>query len=186
MCRQRRRLRDPRRSNTPGLCLHNSILLCEGRRGSRRLGVPMKKDASPLALPAPDEKTLRRMWAKIKIPDGCWIWTGTLRDVGYPQSISVNESRRKGGNLYRPQRLMFHWLKYAIPPNFTVDHLCKNRTCVNPDHMEAVTHQENVSRAHKKPYCKRGHKQTPENRYTAPGSGRSRCKLCVRRKSQKS
>ena len=121
------------------------------------------------------------MWAKIRIPNECWEWKGSLRPKGYPQSVSVGGSRQNGLT-YRPQRLMFHWFKYPIPDGFTIDHLCKNRKCVNPDHMEAVSHGENVVRALKRKYCKRGHPQVPENRYSyrlANGNRRERCKLCM-------
>lgn len=142
-------------------------------------------DPTPLPLPPVDEKTLRRMWAKIQPPEGCWIWTGSAQRKGYSQSISVNESRTRTGKSYLPHRLMFQWFKFDIPPDLTIDHLCKNRRCVNPDHMEPTTLAENVRRGTKKPYCKHGHKQIPENRYTAPGSGRQRCRLCIGTKNEK-
>ena len=134
----------------------------------------------PKPLPEPVAKTLRLMWAKIQHPDGCWECTGSILANGYPSSICVDGSRKEG-NDYRPQRLMFHWFKYAIPDGFTVDHLCKNKRCVNPDHMEAVTHEENASRGNKKRYCLRGHPQIPENRYPYKSCGRirERCKPCI-------
>lgn len=140
-----------------------------------------KHSVYPTQLPSPDAKTLRLMWAKMKTPKGCWEWTGSLRPTGYPQSVSANGSRG-AGLTYRPQRLMFHWFKYPIPDGFTIDHLCKNRKCVNPDHMEAVSHGENASRANKRKYCKRGHPQTPKNRYSyiSKLGKRERCLPCMR------
>ena len=134
----------------------------------------------PKFLPEPTAKTLRQMWPKIKVPDGCWEWTGSCMESGYPNRISVVGADTKGSHS-RPQRLMFSWFKYEIPEGFTVDHLCKNRKCVNPDHMEAVSHEENTSRGNKRSYCKRGHAQTPENRYVykCHGKKKERCRLCI-------
>lgn len=141
-----------------------------------------KHNSTPIALPEPCAKTLRLMWTHIKIqPKGCWLWTGRIRHTGYPDSICVFGAPKKGP-FYRPQRLMFHWFKYAIPPVFTVDHLCKNRACVNPDHMEAVSHGENVTRALKRKYCQRGHLMAGDNLYHYKSNGKSvrRCKPCMK------
>ena len=133
----------------------------------------------PVDLPEPSAKQLRAMWPHIKPSEGeCWPWTGRIhpRD-GYPKAINVSNQLGQHG----PARLMYHWFKHPIAADFTVDHLCRNKLCMNPDHMEAVTYGENARRAHKKPYCKRGHAQTDENRYhyKVYGKPRSRCKLCI-------
>ena len=140
--------------------------------------------AYPKPLPEPYAKTLRLMWSKMSTPKGCWEWTGSLLSSGYPQSIAVNGSGER--NLFRPQRLMFHWFKYPIPDGFVVDHLCKNHKCVNPDHMEDITHELNVARGLKRKYCKRGHPQTQENRYaySSHGRRRERCKPCMLRRKR--
>lgn len=143
----------------------------------------MKRDTRPVQLPEPTAATLRKMWAKIEVPSGCWIWKGAKQHPGYPVAMSVDGSRiNSGPGTYRPQRLMFHWFKYPIPDGFTVDHLCKNKMCVNPDHMEDVTQGENARRAHKRKYCKRGHPQIPKNRYSYMSKlgKRERCLPCMR------
>ena len=145
------------------------------------IGAAMKKKwkTRPVPLPEPSAKQLRAMWHLIKTPkDECWPWTGkTHTYYPYPNPINVADTGKK----FAPARLMFSWFKYPIPPDFTIDHLCKNPICMNPDHMEPVTHGENARRAHKKRYCKRGHAQVPENRYAykANGKRRSRCRLCI-------
>ncbi len=131
-------------------------------------------------MPQPDIAVLRRIWVKMGTPKECWPWLGSLNTDGYPTCMPVAQSRKRLGKVFYPHRLMFHWFKHPLPNDLTIDHLCKNRRCLNPDHMEAVTIAENVGRAVKRAYCKRGHPQTAKNRYTAPGSGQTRCKPCIK------
>ena len=135
----------------------------------------------PLPLPEPKANILRHMWPKIKIPDGCWEWSGSLTMEGYATNVSVNGTSGPDRERHLPHRLIFQWFKWDIPDGMTIDHLCKNRKCMNPDHMEAVTAGENVRRGLKRAYCKRGHPQTPENRYVYKANGRTRerCRPCI-------
>ncbi len=172
-----------RRASQSVAVAYTARLIGDRRRPMRFVGSVMEYKWKAGSLPGPTSPALRRIWANVRLTDGCWVWTGSIHpDSGYPREISVDGSRKRSGRLYRPQRLMFHWFKYAIPPDFTVDHLCNNRRCVNPDHMESVTHGENASRGNKKAYCKRGHKQTSENRYEyrSQGKPRGRCRLCIK------
>lgn len=132
-----------------------------------------------LRLPEPCTKTLRLMWPKINVqPDGCWNWTGCIKEDGYPSAINV-AGADKFGPYYRPQRLMFHWFKHEIPEGLTVDHLCGNRICVNPDHMEVATAAANTSKAVKRQYCKRGHILADPNLYYDK-KGKRKCRGCMR------
>ncbi len=104
----------------------------------------------------------------------CWLWIGALGPKnGYPY-FCVN------GTSVTAHRFIVKATKGPIPKDMEVDHLCRVRACVKPSHLEVVTHGVNIRRALTKPYCKRGHKQVAKNRYTPPGSGRSRCKPCLR------
>lgn len=132
----------------------------------------------PKPMPPVTEASLRKMWPHVKIPDGCWEWTGAIHPKGYPVTISTDNSRNSNGRVYLPHRLMAHWFKHDIPDGLEIDHLCKNKRCVNPDHLEAVTHRENIHRALKRPYCYRGHPQIPENRYSY-SDGKERCRPCI-------
>ena len=82
-----------------------------------------------------------RLLSRFAIDDGtgCWNWTGTLTWGGYGQIA------RHGVNV-TAHRAMWEHLKEPIPRGLVIDHLCLNRRCVNPAHMEVVTYSENNRR----------------------------------------
>lgn len=140
---------------------------------------------------APDEsieippltvEILRNLFAKLQAPDACWLWTASVRGT-YPQ-LGVD------GKTYRAHRMFFEWLKEPIPPGYTIDHTCRNRLCVNPAHLKAVTQRVNtlatdspIALNARKQFCKRGHEFTPENTaYFKNQSGNQsrRCRTCNR------
>ena len=93
---------------------------------------------------------------------GCWLWTGyCLR--GYAR---VHYNRKSW-----PAHRVVYLLKHGkLTPGMTIDHLCRVKCCVNPDHLEEVTNKENVLRGvgvtainAKRTHCKRGHEFTPDN-----------------------
>lgn len=135
----------------------------------------------PKEMPSVSPKALRLFWAKVNPPnaEGCWEWNGAIHPNGYAVPIPVDGSYIENGRVYLPHRLSFHWFKYDLPEGLVIDHLCNNRKCVNPDHLEATTQKHNVGRALKRSYCKRGHPQVDVNRYVNKRNGRSRCKLCI-------
>jgi hypothetical protein len=71
-----------------------------------------------------------------------------------------------------------------IPEHLELDHLCRSRNCVNPEHLEAVTHLENMGRgiSHQKAktHCPKGHPYSGENLYVAPSNGKRYCRECTR------
>lgn len=88
------------------------------------------------------------------------------------------------GTVKMAHRAVYEALVGPIPEGLELDHLCKNRLCVNPDHLEPVTHQENVKRGragyHRKPlqtHCKRNHPFDEENTYVT-SSGKRQCRAC--------
>lgn len=111
---------------------------------------------------------------------GCWEWTGTILDSGYGQYWS------DGRGVYA-HRYVYEQLVGPIPDGLTLDHLCRNRRCVNPAHLEPVTHRTNIHRGvaptaenAAKTHCVRGHEFTPENTYIRTDGVRRTCRACMR------
>jgi hypothetical protein len=74
---------------------------------------------------------------------GCIEWRGELRADGYPV-LTVEVARKK--HRFRPYRIAYELAKGPIPEGLTIDHLCRNRRCINADHLEPVTRTENTLR----------------------------------------
>lgn len=114
---------------------------------------------------------------------GCWVWTASLRNKkGYGNYT-------QGGKSVSAHRAAYEMHVGEIPEGMVIDHLCRNRLCVNPAHLEAVTTRENILRgagiAAKnavKTHCLRGHEYTPENAIRNPG-GKS-CRQCGRERGR--
>lgn len=101
----------------------------------------------------------------------CWFWIPNVSGDGYG---SFHFDGKTG---YAHRFAYQHW-KGPIPIGHQVDHLCKNRGCVNPEHLEAVPGSENLRRAAlRKSHCKHGHERTKENTYVRKDGGRS-CIIC--------
>ena len=92
--------------------------------------------------------TMDHFWAKVDKTDTCWLWTSTLNWDGYGQI-------RMQGKMRIAHRLSYETLVGPIPGGLELDHLCKVRNCVRPDHLEPVTHAENVARGDLKFVSKR-------------------------------
>lgn len=120
-----------------------------------------------------DGTPLDRFNATHKVdPNGCWIWQGAPKGNGYGQ-WSVGPRR-----VY-PHRWAYENFVGPIPDGYDIDHLCHVRMCVNPAHLEAVTHQENVRRrVARKTHCVNGHEYTPENTYWWTDGARYSCRFC--------
>lgn len=113
-------------------------------------------------LGASDEE---RFWRQVA-PQGdelCWSWLGTVvKTYGYLQMA--------GHRRVLAHRFAYELLVGPIPNGLEIDHLCRNRTCVNPSHLEPVTRGENIRRSTgitnsnaAKTHCPQGHEYSPEN-----------------------
>lgn len=131
-------------------------------------------------------------WNLVDIRDGCWEWLGDHSPNGYPYTVREKQGENKGKRR-GAHRVAYEYLKGSIPEGFDLDHLCRNRGCVNPDHLEPVTRRENLLRgktipAHniKKTHCPRGHSYEGVNlriERTVSGVGRA-CRECKRRRNR--
>lgn len=132
-----------------------------------------------------------RMLARIaKDPaSGCWNWLGTTVRETYGV---INEGGRKGGLVYT-HRLAYERLVGPIPAGLDLDHLCRNKRCCNPAHLEPVTRSENTKRGlapektrkiwGDKTHCVNGHPFDAENTRHRPSGGRT-CRACAREKAR--
>lgn len=124
----------------------------------------------------PENDPIQLQLAKIVVgaDNECWVWTAGLNENGYG-----NLAFR--GQHYLAHRWAYEWWVGPIPPGMSLDHLCRNRRCCNPAHLEPVTPQENMRRArgmNYRPACGRGHLYTPENTGWLPY--RRYCRACHR------
>ncbi len=109
--------------------------------------------------------------------EGCWVWQLSTDNMGYG-TISRN------GKTQRAHRWVYEAFRGPIASGLELDHLCRNKPCVNPDHLDPVTHSENLKRHYSKvTACPRGHHYTTENTYL--DHGRRRCRTCMREQQRR-
>lgn len=125
--------------------------------------------------------TDEKFWSKVEKTDTCWLWTGPRLPNGYGR-LWLN------GRLRTVHRLAWELARGPIPDGLVIDHACRVRNCVNPDHMEVVTGGDNTRRGigptainARKTHCIRGHEFTPENTYW-PAKGGRICRACARQR----
>ena len=125
-----------------------------------------------------------RFWSSIVVVENCWQWTGRTNGKCYGTFSD-------GGKRFMAHRWAYEHLRGPIPSGLTLDHLCRNRGCVNPNHLEPVTLRENILRGTspaanqaRQTHCIHGHEFTPDNTYIS-GRGQRSCKQCHKRWAKK-
>ena len=123
---------------------------------------------------------LQRLFDKIDVTSSCWLWKRPNRSIGYGY-VTVR------GKHQPAHRVAYELFVGAIPEGLEIDHLCRVRRCVNPDHLEAVTHAENMRRSPtsfagvnaRRTHCKKGHPYDAANT-RRDKEGRRVCLACYR------
>lgn len=125
----------------------------------------------------------QRFWDKVKKTETCWLWVGAVTGRGYG-AFSV------GGKLRGAHRVAYEDLVGPVPSSLVLDHVCRVRQCVNPDHLRPVTQAENLTAPGSlhlsqvyasRDACASGHPYTPENTYLRKrrdGGTTRRCRTC--------
>jgi hypothetical protein len=129
---------------------------------------------------APPKRPIRERLEEYIIPEpnsGCWLWLGTRSSNSYGM-FWLN------GRYEMAHRVVYEEFRAKISDGLTLDHLCRNTFCVNPNHLEPVTYRTNtlrgislVAQNAKKTICKRGHHLSGNNLYLRSNGGRA-CKKC--------
>lgn len=114
---------------------------------------------------------------------GCWKWIGARWSKGYGKFTEPVTQRRIGAHVWGYKNFVG-----PIPEGMELDHLCRNPWCVNPEHLEPVTHLENVRRGlapivngarnAAKTHCPRGHEYTEANTYYRKNRSGRNCRAC--------
>lgn len=126
-------------------------------------------------------ETVERFWSRVGRADvGCWPW------LGVPNARTGYGEVRLEGVRSGAHRVAYELAVGPIPEGLQLDHLCRNRDCCNPDHLEPVTIGENLRRGlsftgenSRKTECHKGHPFDDENTYITP-KGKRMCRACNR------
>lgn len=161
-----------RRDNGP---LMRRLLADRSRRKGNRLQRPSKnnrqtrKDTGLMSVKyKQDSKTVIRFWKHVEKSPNCWLWNGHKDSAGYGRFCYITLTNKR----IPAHRFAYENINGKIKDGLVIDHLCRNPPCVNPDHLEPVTHKENILRGigitaieSKKTHCPSEHPYDEKNTY---------------------
>lgn len=172
-----------------GITLKKEILLWSGLMQNEKYSQSLVSGAALLSLEpklkrpkltVKEADALEKILSKTTLSDtGCWEWGGYINPQGYGSFYFEKKS-------WPTHRIAYRFLVQVPKRSLVIDHLCRNRKCLNPHHLEQVTTRENILRGvgwtavqARKTECNLGHPFTPENtRIRRTGS--RRCLECQR------
>lgn len=121
---------------------------------------------------------IERFLKRLNITDTCWEWDGPRNDRGY----GVFPFKRERSNAIQSHKFLWEYINGPVPDGLELDHLCMNKACCRPSHLEAVTGDENKHRwsesVRARKVCAAGHEFTEANTYVHPVRGTKRCRRC--------
>ena len=178
-------LHDTERTDLPMPSYHItcSILGCNKPTHARGWCHPHYENWRRTGDPIPCHQSLySAWWDRVDFAvSGCWNWTGATAERGY--GLVYNPQTKR---FVRAHRRVYEMCVGPIPDGLEIDHLCRNPRCINPDHLEPVTHVENCLRSPimgqgqtTKTHCPAGHPYEGENLYIFPNGARA-CRTCQR------
>lgn len=126
----------------------------------------------------PEKPNPRNIWKHIQLTPSCWFWKGSKTCNGYGQMSFA-------GKRHLAHRFVYELLEGKIPETADLDHLCRNRNCVNPAHLDYVSRRDNLLRGTLRnqnsdvTHCIRRHSFTVENTYLTKDN-RRQCRICIK------
>lgn len=142
-----------------------------------------------MSLALTDDRGITRFTEKFKVSEaGCWEWIAALDPNGYGR-FGMPGATRADWRMKLAHRVSYETFAGPIPEGLDLDHLCRNRSCVNPEHLEPVTRSENLrrsplmARGQDKTHCPHGHEYSPENTRITKAGARA-CRTCERKRNR--
>ena len=133
---------------------------------------------------------IERFWLRVQKTDTCWIWTGAKTGSGYGVITGEYNSATKKCPAVLAHRYSYLIHNGELPEE--LDHVCFNTDCVNPHHLEAVTHAENMRRSDMKrgirsakTHCPKGHPYSGKNLFYRASRNRRECRTCINARAKR-